>query len=156
MAECEDRGLIRHAIADQLDTGKAAHGGHLDQGLFHGWIAQRIALLLQVDAKQLLRRSLRLRGQRVGRPAAFLARLRVVRLDQVDECLPGHHSLHLGQKLLALGALLGRAQLIVRESSCLPPINPVLACNRNAFFAKTCWVFQSFLNHWPFDGRWFL
>ena len=36
----QDRGLIRDPIADQLDAGKAAHGGHLDQCLFHGRIAE--------------------------------------------------------------------------------------------------------------------
>jgi hypothetical protein len=49
MAEGEDRGLIGDPVADQLDTGKAAHGGHLDQGLFHRRIAQRIPLLQQMD-----------------------------------------------------------------------------------------------------------
>ena len=72
----QDRGLIRDAIADQLDAGKAAHGGHLDQGLFHRWIAERIPLLQQVDAQH--------RRQRIWRAATFLARLGVVRFDQGD------------------------------------------------------------------------
>ena len=38
-----------------------------------------------------------------GRPATFLARFGVVRLDQVDQRLPGHHHLHLSEKLLRLG-----------------------------------------------------
>jgi len=84
MPEGQDRGLIRNPIADQFDAGKAAHGGHLDQGLFHRWIAERIPLLQQVDAQQLLCRSLRLRRQGIWRAATFLARLGVVRFDQGD------------------------------------------------------------------------
>ena len=45
MPEGQDRGLIRNPIADQIDAGKPAHGWHLDQGLFHRWIAERIPLL---------------------------------------------------------------------------------------------------------------
>jgi hypothetical protein len=42
--------------------------------------------------------------------------------------------------------------------SCLPPINPVLACDHNAIFAQTCWVFQSFpyakdANQWCLLGQ---
>lgn len=33
VAEGQDRRLIRDPVTDQLDAGKAAHGGHLDQGL---------------------------------------------------------------------------------------------------------------------------
>jgi len=32
VAEGQDRGLIGDSIADQLDAGKATHGGHLDPG----------------------------------------------------------------------------------------------------------------------------
>jgi len=34
MAEGQDRGHIWDAITDQFDTGKAAHGRHLNLGLF--------------------------------------------------------------------------------------------------------------------------
>ncbi len=44
VAEGEDRGLIRDPIADQLDAGKPAHRGHLDQGLSHGRIAEGMLL----------------------------------------------------------------------------------------------------------------
>ncbi len=50
VAEGEDRGLIMDPIADQLDAGKAPHGGHFDQGLLHRRVAQRIRLLHQMDA----------------------------------------------------------------------------------------------------------
>ena len=45
MPEVQDRGLIRNPIADQIDAGKPAHGWHLDQGLFHRWIAEQIPLM---------------------------------------------------------------------------------------------------------------
>jgi len=40
MAERQDRGLIGDALADQVDAGKAPHGGHLDQGILHRWVAE--------------------------------------------------------------------------------------------------------------------
>lgn len=73
MAESEDRGLVRDPIADQLNAGKAKHSGNLNQGLFHGRIAERITLLLKIDAQNPC--------QRIERAAAFLAPLGVVRLD---------------------------------------------------------------------------
>jgi hypothetical protein len=47
--------------------------------------------------------------------AAFLARFGVMRLDQVDERLPGHHSLHLREEIFRFGLLLGGGELIIRE-----------------------------------------
>jgi hypothetical protein len=64
-------------------------------------------------------RWIRNRRQRVWRPAAFLARFGVVGLDQRDQRLPGHHRLHLREKLLPLGLLLGRGQLVIREAELL-------------------------------------
>ena len=55
------------------------------------------------------------RGQRIRRAAAFLARFWVVGLDQSDQRLPRHHHIHLREKFLPLGLLLGGGQLIVRE-----------------------------------------
>ncbi len=45
-------------------------------------------------------------GQRIGRPAAFLARFGVMGLDEGDQRLPRHHDIHLREKLLPLGLLL--------------------------------------------------
>jgi hypothetical protein len=123
VAEGQDRGLIGDPIADQLDAGKAAHGGHLDQGLFHGRIAEGIPLLQQVDPQQLLG-SLRLRGQWVRRSTPFLARFWVMGLDQRDQRLPGHDRLHFREKLLPLGLLLGCGQLVVREAELLAAHSP--------------------------------
>ena len=47
MLEGQDRRLIRNPITDQIDAGKAEHGGHLDQGLYHRRVAERIPLLQQ-------------------------------------------------------------------------------------------------------------
>ncbi len=104
----EDRGLIRDPLTDQIDTSKAAHAGHIDQCLLHRRVAERIPLLQQMDSQH--------RGQWIGWPATFLAFLGVVGLDQIDQCLPGHHRLHLSENLLPLGLLLGRGQLVVRKT----------------------------------------
>jgi len=39
VAKGQDRCLIRDPVADQLDAGKATHGGHLDQGLLQ-WLGR--------------------------------------------------------------------------------------------------------------------
>ncbi len=64
------------------------------------------------------------RGEWIRRAAAFLARFGVMGIYQIDECLPRHNRLHLGQKLFALGALLGRGQLLVRETELLAAHHP--------------------------------
>ena len=116
VAEGQDRRLIRDPVADQIDAGKAAHGGHLDQGLFHRRVAERISLLQEVNPQH--------RGQRIGRPAAFLARFGVMGLDQVDQRLPGHHHLHLREKLLPFGLLFGGGELVIREAELLAAHQP--------------------------------
>ena len=116
VAEGQDCCLIGDPFTDQLDTGKAAHGGHLDQSLFHRRVAQRVPVLQEMDPQH--------RGQRIGRPASFLARFGVVGLDQVDQRLPGHHHLHLREKLLPFGLLLRRRQLVVREAKLLAAHHP--------------------------------
>jgi len=75
--------------------------------------------------------------------------------DEGDQRLPGHHDIHLREKLLPLGLLLvpparsakGRAKAVVSSSSekpsCLLPITPALACEYRAFIAWMTWVFQS-------------
>jgi len=116
VAERENRGLVRDSIADQLDASKAAHGGNLNQSLLHGWVAERIPLLQQVDPQH--------RRQWVWGPTAFLAGLGVVGLDQGDQRLPGHHRLHLSEELLSLGLLLGCGELVVREAGLLAAHHP--------------------------------
>jgi len=111
MAEGQDRGLIRDPVADQVNARKMAHGGHLHQGLFHGWITEGVPLLLQVDPQH--------GRQRVGRTPSLLACLWVDGLDQSDQGIPGHNRLHLSQELLALGLLLGGRLLVIREAELL-------------------------------------
>jgi hypothetical protein len=63
VAKGQDRGLIRIPVADQFDACKASHDRQLDLGLLHGWIAEGIPLLQQVDPHY--------RGQLVKKQAAF-------------------------------------------------------------------------------------
>lgn len=49
MAEGQVCRLGGDPVADQIYTGKAAHGRHLDQGLFHGRVAERTTQLQQAD-----------------------------------------------------------------------------------------------------------
>ena len=79
----QDRGLIRDQVADEIDAGKAAHDGHLNQGLFHGRIAEGVSLLQEMDPQHC--------GQRIGRPVAFLAHFGVVGSSRAIQRLPGGH-----------------------------------------------------------------
>jgi hypothetical protein len=116
VAESQDRCLIGDPVADQLDAGKAAHGGHLDQGLLHGRVAERIPLLQEMNPQH--------GGQGIGRTASLLAGLGVVGFDQVDQCLPRHHHFHLREKSLPFGLLLGGGELVIREAELLATHHP--------------------------------
>ena len=72
----------------------------------------------------------------------------VVGLDQDDQRLPGHHHLHLREKLLPFGMLLSR-QLVIEKPSCLPPITPVLASDHRAMVPQMAWVFQGLPSTFP-------
>ena len=116
MVETKNRSLIGDRVIDQIDAGKAAHGVNLNQGLFHLWIAECIPLLLQVDPQY--------GRQWVRRPVCLLAALGVVGLDQCDQRLLRHYHLHLREKLIAFGLLLGRGQLVVRKGKLLAAHHP--------------------------------
>ncbi len=73
VAEGQDRGHVRDPVGDQGDAGKAAHRHHLNQSIYHRWIAQFVPLLLQMDPQHRL--------QRVRRPATLAAGPGVVRYD---------------------------------------------------------------------------
>lgn len=73
VTEGEDHRLIRNPVGDQVDAGKTAHAGNLDQGLFHGWITEAVPLLMQVDPKHC--------RQRAGRMPSLPAHLGVDGLD---------------------------------------------------------------------------
>ena len=102
--------------------GKTAHRGHLVQripqrppahsaSLRKRRITQVIPLLKQMNPQHRL--------QQIGRPTRLTARLGVVRFDPFNQRLPGKGLLHLGQKALAPGALLGRGLLVITESELL-------------------------------------
>ena len=114
--ERQDRGLIRNPLSDQVDPCKSAHDRYLDQRILHGWIAQVIPLLHQMDPEHCL--------QRIGRASALGAALGVVGLNQIDQRLPGHNLLHPSQKLLTFGALLCCGLLIVTEPQLLATHEP--------------------------------
>ncbi len=92
-----------------------AHRRDLVERLFHRRVAQPEPVLHQVHPQHRL--------QRVGLTAA--ARHRIERLDQIQQRLPRHHLLHLGQehfapRLLALARVLRvpKAHLTHRSLSC--------------------------------------
>lgn len=126
--EGQDRGLVGNSVADHVDPCKSTDGRHLDQRLFHTWIAERIPLLHQMNSQH--------GGQDVGRAPTLIACFRVMGLDQIDQCLPGRHCLNLSQELIAFGSLLGRGLFVISVGEAflaavtklLPPITPVLAC----------------------------
>jgi hypothetical protein len=146
MPERQDRRLIRDPIVHQVDPRETAHAGHLDQGLLHGWVAQRVPLLHQVDPQH--------GGQWVGRPASLLAGFGLVRLDQLNQPLQGHPLLHLGEELLAPGALFGRGLLVIGESKLPASHHPMLPLVCGPIVPWMAWVFQSLPKHdaWPCEA----
>lgn len=83
------------------------------------WLFQQppkgIPLLHQVDAQH--------RGQRVRRATDFAGGLGEVGLNQVDQCLPWHHRVHLPKELPPLGTLLGGGLLVVAKSQLLAALH---------------------------------
>ena len=70
VADGQNRSLIRDQVTDQIDAGKTSHGGHLNQGLLHRRVAERVPLLQEMDPQH--------GGQRIGMSAAFLVRFGAV------------------------------------------------------------------------------
>jgi hypothetical protein len=104
VAKSEHRGLVRDPVADQIYTSKAAHGGHINQGHFHGRITEAGPLLQQVDPK---------RGWKgIRRAATLVAGLGLVRLEQ---SVPPHDSFHLRMELLPVGLPVGGRLLEVQK-----------------------------------------
>jgi hypothetical protein len=99
-----------------VSAGRLTHSGNLHQGLFHRRVAERLPLQQQVDPQH--------GRQWVRRPASLLAGLGVVGRDRRDHRLPEHHHIHLREKPLAFGLLLGRGQLVVREAKLLAAHQP--------------------------------
>ena len=64
--------------------------------------------------------------QRIKRATTLGAGLGIMGLDQIDQRFPRDHFLHLAQKSLPPGALLGCGLLVITNPSCLLPVNPGL------------------------------
>lgn len=109
--EHENRGLIRDPIADHVDPSETAHRRHLDQCILHRWFAEVVPLLHEMDAQHAL--------QRIRRPFTPGAGLGIVGLNQIKQCFPWHHLLHLAQKSRALGSLLGGGLLVITVGEAL-------------------------------------
>lgn len=98
VAEVQDSGLVRDPVVAQLDPGKAPHRLAVIERLFRHRIAQGIPVLQEVDPEH--------RRKRHRRPPALRPDLRIMQRDQRKKPIPGHHRIHLRQKLLATCDLL--------------------------------------------------
>ena len=124
--ERQDRGLIRDPVTDQFDASESAHRRHLDQCILHGWIAEVIPLLQQMNPQHGF--------QRIRRATTLARRLGVVGLDQVDQRLPWHNDLHLREETLASGALFCRGLLVITEAKLLASHQPSPYLQSQAYF----------------------
>lgn len=129
----QDRGFIWDPVADQIDSGGCAHGGDLDQGLFHRQITRRLPLTQEMNSQH--------RRQWIGRKT-FLARRGRVGLDQATQRLPEHH-FHLIQELLSLGPLLGRSELVIGEAKLVTAHQSRLCIRLQAIIPRKAVVLQS-------------
>jgi hypothetical protein len=91
MAEMQHRRRVRHRVAVQLDTGKAAQRLAVIKRILDRLVGQTVPLLHNVDPQHAL--------QPDRRPAALA--LWVEGLETLHQPRPRHHFLHLGQKLVA-------------------------------------------------------
>ncbi len=114
MAEAQQRGGIRHALDGQVDTDEVAHGLAVVDGIFQRLVGKRIPLLQEVDPQHPL--------QADRWPASLACRVREVgRRQRLDQPLPRHQIIHLGQEafpasdlLLVLVLSLGERDLLHR------------------------------------------
>jgi hypothetical protein len=90
VTEAPDRRLVRDLVVAQLHAGEAPHRLAVVDRIFRLRIRQVEPLLQEVDPQhplQVVRRT-------------TLARVRMVRLDQLDQPRPRDHRIHLGQEPL--------------------------------------------------------
>ena len=114
VAEAQQRGLVRHAFNGQIDTHKVAHCLAVIDGILQCLIGQDIPLLEEVDPQHAL--------QANRRPTPLADRIREIGCRQcIDQSLPLHQRLHLGQEpfpasdlLLVLVLCLGERDLLHR------------------------------------------
>jgi len=119
MAEGQERYLVRDTIGAQLDAGKAAHGGQLDQGIFLRRFTEQVALLQEMKSQEGV--------QGLSWQGNLLAHFRVVGRDRNDQGLQKQHHIRIGKKFLTFFPLLGGGELVIPKPNCLPSTNPAKA-----------------------------
>lgn len=155
MTERQNWVLIRDSSAFHVDHRETAHCQYLDQHILHRWIAEVVPLLQKMHLQH--------GGQWIGRPFTLGYDLGIVQLYEIKELFVRHHLLHLAQKSLAPGALLGCDLLLIAESNLLAPYDPSPHLQLHLIFARMTSVNQSLPNpcplpefgsdlHWPFSG----
>jgi hypothetical protein len=70
-----------------------------------------------------------------------------VGLNQIKQCFPRQHLLHLVQKSLALGSLPRGGLLVITESELLAACEPSPRLRLHGYFARMVWVFQGLFNY---------
>ena len=127
ISELQDRCLNRNPIADHVDPEETVHCRNLDQRILHRWIAEVLPLLQKMDTQH--------DRERIGRAPTLRTALGIVGLDQINQRFPRHHLLHLAQKSLALGALLGHGFLLITKSELLAAHDPWPYLRFQSYFA---------------------
>ena len=92
-AEVKNRGLVRDHVIIGAHPRKLAHRDRVVERFLRPGVRQVVPLLQAVDAEHPLHRQ--------RRATAFVAALRIVRLDQRQKARPRHHPFHLGQEHFA-------------------------------------------------------
>jgi hypothetical protein len=113
--EVEDGRFIRQRVFHEFQPGEPPHRLNLVQGVFQARIGQRIPLLQKVDPQR------RFQWHGLTTPASGFG---VMRLNDRQQRLPGHHLVHLGQKFLSASLFLlgvkrqrGKADLFHRVTT---------------------------------------
>ena len=85
----------------RIELGKLSVHRHIKESLFHGRIRQAEPLLHEVNAQHGL--------ERKGRATVFA--FGVIRGNELDQCSPRNHQLHLGKKLVLSGSAGAQVQI---------------------------------------------
>jgi hypothetical protein len=96
MPEMQHRGGVRHRVAVQLDSGKAAQRLAVIERVLDRFVGQPVPLLHEIDPQHAC--------QRDRRPAAFAFRIEWP--QSLLQPRPRYNPLHIGQKLIAPRLLL--------------------------------------------------
>src|SRR3954464_3582092 len=98
MPEVQDRRLVGNSVAAKLEMTERTHRLDVVERLLGTWIRKAVPLLQAIDAQH------HSDGKRS--PTTLRANLWIIRLDERFQTRPRHDRRHLGQKNVALGALL--------------------------------------------------